>query len=268
MKTFAATIALTAALLTSPMIPAAAEVRLPRVDAKADYQLGGGYRLPAGVSVVSRDRTDRPARGAYNICYVNAYQTQPDELRWWRHHHGGLLLRDRAGRLVHDEGWPGEVLLDTSTPAKRHGIARVMGRWIKRCATDGFDAIEPDNLDSFSRSRHLLERRHALALATLLARSAHRHDLAIAQKNLANVTRAERLQIGFDFAVAEECQVWHECGSYRRAYGRHIIEIEYTDNGRAAFRQACRTHGDVWSVLLRDRMLRRPGHPAYAYRAC
>lgn len=251
-------------VLTSRQGP---EVRLPPVDAKADYQLGGGYRLPDGVTVVSRDRTDRPARSAYDICYVNAYQTQPDQLRWWRNHHQRLLLRDQ-GRLVHDEGWPGEVLLDTSTAAKRHGIAGVMGRWFKRCAADGFDAIEPDNLDSHTRSGHLLARRHNLALARLLAHAAHRHDLAIAQKNLADVTRARRVRIGFDFAVAEECQVWHECGLYRKAYGRHVIEIEYTDNGRAAYRQACRSHGDLWSVMLRDRMLRRPSHPDYAYKAC
>ena len=105
---------------------------LPPVDAKADYQLGGSYPLPDGVRVVSRDRTDRRRPpGAYNICYVNAFQTQPGQLRWWREHHPGLLLRDH-GELVRDPGWPGEVLLDTSTPRKRRGIAAVVGRWIDR----------------------------------------------------------------------------------------------------------------------------------------
>jgi len=239
----------------------------PPVNAKADYQLGGSYGLPAGVTVVSRDRTDRPATSAYNICYVNAYQSQPGELRWWRIHHPRLLLHE-AGRLVRDEGWIGEVLLDTSTPAKRRGIATIMGRWFGHCARDGFDAVEPDNLDSHTRSHHLLTRRDNLRLAALLARHAHRHGLAIAQKNLADVSTAKRRQIGFDFAVAEECQVWHECGLYRRAYGRHVIEIEYTDNGRSAYRQACRDHGDRWSVMLRDRMLRRPSHEDYIYRSC
>jgi hypothetical protein len=243
------------------------DVRLPPPDARADYQLGGSYRLPSGVRVVSRDRTDRPAQAAYNICYVNAYQTQPGQLRWWRKHHPRLLLHDH-GVLVHDEGWAGEVLLDTSTAAKRRGIADVMGRWFRRCAADGFDAVEPDNLDSHTRSRQLLSRRDNIALATLLARRAHRHDLAVAQKNLANVTKSRRLRVGFDFAVAEECQVWHECGLYRRAYGRHVVEIEYTDNGRSAYRAACRHHGDRWSVVLRDRMLRTPAHRDYVYKSC
>jgi hypothetical protein len=239
----------------------------PHVNAGFDYQLGGAYALPDGVTVVTRDRTARPAAGAYNICYVNAYQTQPGELRWWKRAHSRLLLRYQ-GQLVHDPGWPGEVLLDTSTAVKRRAIAHVVGRWIRGCADDGFDAVEPDNLDSFTRSHHLLDRSGALALATLLTARAHGADLAIAQKNLAGLTRARRVDVGFDFAVSEECSVWHECGAYRRAYGRHVIEIEYTDNGRTAFRRACRDHGDAWSIVLRDRNLRTPSSPAYAYRRC
>lgn len=250
-----------------PVPTAAADVRLPPVDAKADYQLGGGYPLPRGVDVVSRDRTDRPAGPAYNICYVNGYQTQPGALGWWKRKHSRLLLRN-DGRLVRDPGWRDEVLLDTSSPGKRRALAGVVGRWITGCAEDGFDAVEPDNLDSFTRSRGELTRADNLAFARLLADRAHRNDLAIAQKNLAGVTRELRSEVGFDFAVAEECQVWRECGSYRKAYGRHVIEIEYTDNGRRAFRQACRRHGDDWSVILRDRMLHKPSHRGYVYRAC
>jgi len=208
------------------------------------------------------------ARGRYNICYVNAFQTQPGSLPWWRAHHARLLLRDRHGDLVRDPGWRREVLLDTSTPAKRRGIARVVARWISGCADDGFDAVEPDNLDSFTRSRHLLDRADNLALARRLATGAHRADLVIAQKNLAGLNQIERRRIGFDFAVAEECAVYRECGSYTSVYGRHVLEIEYTDNGRRAYRRACRTHGDELSIVLRDRNLRSRSEPGYMYRAC
>ena len=102
----------------------------------------------------------------------------------------------------------------------------------------------------------------------LLAVRAHRAGLAIAQKNLAPLTRSQRKTVGFDFAVSEECGVWHECSSYRAAYGRHVIEIEYTDNGRQAFARSCRDHGTAWSVVLRDRMLVTPASRHYVYRAC
>jgi hypothetical protein len=259
--------ALVAAIASTLTLAAGPAPPSPPVNAGFDYQLGGAYALPDGVSVVTRDRTDRPAAGAYNICYVNAYQTQPGELHWWKQTHRSLLLRYQ-GQLVHDPGWPGEVLLDTSTAAKRRAIADVVGRWFAGCADDGFDAVEPDNLDSYTRSHHQLDRAGALALATLLADRAHDAGLAIAQKNLAGLTRARRVTVGFDFAVSEECMVWHECGSYRRAYGRHVIEIEYTDNVRTAFRRACRDHGDAWSIVLRDRMLRTPANPRYAYERC
>jgi hypothetical protein len=259
--------AIVATLMSASTVGMAPAPRTPPVDAGFDYQLGAAYALPGGVSVVTRDRTARPAADAYDICYVNGYQTQPGELGWWRRTHRSLLLRD-GGRLVHDPGWPGEVLLDTSTAAKRRQIAQVVGGWIAGCARDGFDAVEPDNLDSYTRSRRLLDRTGALALAGLLAGRAHREGLAIAQKNLAGLTRARRIAVGFDFAVSEECSVWHECGAYRRAYRRHVIEIEYTDNGRAAFRRSCRDHGDAWSIVLRDRMLRTPASPHYAYASC
>jgi hypothetical protein len=136
-------------------VPAAAmaDVRPPPPGAEVDYQLGGAYRLPEGVRVVVRDRTDPPARSGYSICYVNAYQTQPGTLRWWRRHHPRLLLRDILGVLVHDPGWRAEVLLDTSTPDRRRELAGVVGRWIDGCAESGYRAVEPDNLDSFTRAR-------------------------------------------------------------------------------------------------------------------
>ncbi len=258
--------AVCAAALT--ISPVAAEPRLPPVNAKADYQLGGAYTPPAGVRVVSRDRTEHSAARRYSICYVNGYQTQPGSLPWWRAHRPGLLLRDRSGDLVRDPGWRAEVLLDTSSARNRSRLAAIASRWINGCARDGFRAVEPDNLDSFTRSRRLLTRSDNLALAHRYAVLSHRAGLAIAQKNLAGLSRARRVEIGFDFAVAEECSVYRECGAYRAAYGRHVIEIEYSDNGRAAFTRACRHHGSAWSIIYRDRDLVRPSSPSYVYRAC
>ena len=111
----------------------------------------------------------RPA-GVYNVCYVNGFQTQPDERRFWRRHHWNLVLKDGRGRPVVDEAW-GEWLLDVRTAAKRRDLAAIVGRWTRRCAADGFEAVEFDNLDSFTRSHRLLTRRQALAYARLLVRA-------------------------------------------------------------------------------------------------
>ncbi|CAN5168997.1 endo alpha-1,4 polygalactosaminidase [soil metagenome] len=258
-------VALTALLAGDP---AGADVgALPPVAARVDYQLGGVYKPAAGVQVVTRDRTAHPAKGTYSICYVNAFQTQPGRLKWWKARHPDLLLRKKSGALVTDPGWPDEVLFDIRTAAKRTALADVADRWFAGCKRDGFQAIEPDNLDSWTRSKGLIRRRSTIAMARLLTASAHSHGLPIAQKNTLSLAPKGKA-IGFDFAVTEECQVYAECGGYRKAYGAHVIEIEYSDNGRRYFTRACKKRGTSISVIFRDRELVKRGNAGYVYETC
>jgi len=245
----------------------AAAYRDPPANGRFDYQIGGAYKPLPSVRIVDRDRTSHPAPGVYNICYVNAFQTQAYQDGWWKKHHPSLLLR-RNGTLVEDPGWAGEIILDTSTPAKRHALARVIGGWIAGCAKKGFDAVEPDNLDSNTRSHHLLTVADNMDYAALLAKRAHQVDLAFAQKNDAELAAHWQKKVGFDFAIAEECQVYSECFHYLKAYGNHVIEIEYTDNGRKYYNQACAARGSRISIILRDRDVVPRGRKAYVYRAC
>ncbi|MFS0883792.1 endo alpha-1,4 polygalactosaminidase [Aeromicrobium sp. 179-A 4D2 NHS] len=254
---------LSSLLLT--VLAAVVPIAAPPAGGVADYQLGGAYRPAPKVDVVVRDRTEKPVPGVYSICYVNAFQTQPGTLGWWRRNRPGLLLRDRQGRLVRDAGWPDEVLLDLRTARKRAAAARISRRWFAGCADRGFRAVEPDNLDSWTRSKGLLTGAHARAYARLLVRAAHAERLAIAQKNTPQLNGR---RLGFDFAVAEECEVYRECGAYTRMYGRRVIEIEYTDNGRRAFTRACRARGGRVSVLLRDRDVVPRGTRGYVFRTC
>ncbi len=239
---------------------------LPPADGRFDYQLGGAYPPAAGVEVVVRDRSAPPAPQVYTVCYVNAFQTQPGENAWWQQHHDGLLLRDKSkgGDYVEDADWPGERLLDISTAPKRAQLARIVGEWFGGCAAAGFRAIEPDNLDSWTRSDGLLDRAAAEAYAGLLIGDAHRRGLAIGQKNTPELGAG----VAFDFAVAEECAVYDECGVYLDRYGDQVYEIEYTDNGTAAYRKACAGHGKRISVILRDRDVVPAGAAGYRYEAC
>lgn len=220
------------------------------VGTDVDYQLGGAAPLADHVGVVVRDRQARPAPGRYNVCYVNGFQTQPQEERLWRRH-PGLVLRE-GGRPVVDEAW-GERLLDLRTAAKRERLATIVGRWTRGCARAGYDAVEYDNLDSFTRSHGLLTRRQAVAYAELLVREAHDAGLAAGQKNLAGF---DGTRVGFDFAVAEECGRYHECAAYTRVYGARVLAIEYRP---ADFRWTCARFGERLAVVLRDRALRPRG---------
>lgn len=230
-------------------------VQLPPLHADFDYQIGGAYPPSAGVRIVSRDRTASPAPGLYNICYVNAFQAQPDERASWP---ADLLLRNANGEVVVDEDW-GEALLDIRTAAKRERVAARMNRWIDGCAAKGFDAVEPDNYDSYTRSDDLLTANDATAFITLLSRHAHARHLAIAQKNTVELAGL-RKKLGLDFAIAEECAEYDECGEYAKAFDDRVIVIEYSDSG---LRKARSGFAGRLSIVRRDMDVSTPGSADY-----
>lgn len=239
----------------------------PPLAGRVDYQVGGAYTPSGSTAIVVRDASAGPVPGKYNICYVNAFQTQPGTLPTWQKEHPDLVLT-RGAAPVTDPDWPDEALLDTSTAANRRQLAGLLGNDLDGCAESGFDAVELDNLDSYLRSGKRLSSAGNLAMAGLLVHRAHALGLAVAQKNAPEIAAQARRQPGFDFVVAEECETFDECGAYTGAYGRRVIEIEYTDNGRAAFARACRERGGKISILLRDRDVARRGQPGYVSRWC
>lgn len=233
---------------------------LPAVPAQGDvdYQLGGAVDPPDHVAVVVRDRTESPTpadEGRFDVCYVNGFQTQPDAAGFWRRR-WSLVLKDARGRPVVDEQW-GEWLLDLSTRRKRERLARIVARWSTSCAEDGYEAVEYDNLDSFTRSGGRLRARHATAYASLLVADAHDAGLAAAQKNRAGW---DGTTVGFDLAIAEECGRYDECEAYTEVYGDQVLVVEYRERD---FDAACEAVGTEVPVVLRDRALEPDGPRAW-----
>ncbi len=126
----------------------------PPADAAFDYQIGGDYPLPDGVTVVTRDWFSGEAAEdtVYSVCYVNAFQTQaeepgtdrPDERSNWPRN---LVLH----KLGDDPKWGGEYLVDIRNARKRAAAAEWVQQMIQGCADKGFEAVEYDNLDSWTR---------------------------------------------------------------------------------------------------------------------
>lgn len=120
----------------SPSPHASPRVVPPPAGAVFDYQIGGAYPPAANVRIVDRDRTQSPVSGRYNICYVNALQTQSDEpgqsrtdppygtTSWWVLHHPSLLVRDAQGRPVVDPDWD-EAIFDVSTSTNRAALLAI-----------------------------------------------------------------------------------------------------------------------------------------------
>lgn len=230
--------------------------------AQFDYQLGGGYEPPEGVSVVVRDATDDPAVGMYSICYLNAFQTQPQTAESWGA--AGLLL-EVDGRPLADPDWPDEYLLDTGSASTRKAIAARVAQDILQCAKNGFDAVELDNLDSYGRSDGQLTFEDNLELAQMLVKQAHDLGFLVGQKNAAEESSRLR-DIGFNFAVAEQCVEFDECSTYTNAYGADVLAIEYLEGFTSD--DPCRALDRPTSTIVRDLNLTMPDDPAYRYTAC
>ncbi|SEQ28123.1 Glycoside-hydrolase family GH114 [Lentzea albida] len=251
----------------APTAPRAG-VALPPSPAVLDYQLGAAYPPPAGVTLVARDSTASPAPGVHNVCYVNGFQTQPQDRELWLTRRGHLVLKDSGGEPVIDPEWPDELLVDTSSPSNRDELARLVGESITRCADRGFQSVEIDNLDSYSRSGDRLTAEHNLAFAALLSARAHDRGLPIGQKNSAEISRRAHDEVGFDFAVTEECHAFNECSTYTDVYGAHVMDVEYTDNLRGTFAGACADPATPRTTTLRDRGLVGPENPDHVFQHC
>ncbi len=254
--------------------PTSGDWELPPTNAQFDYQISQAYTPPNGVSVVSRDWFDSaPLAGGYSICYVNAFQTQPDgdgsrpdEKSQWPQ---DLLLLD----IGDDPNWGGEYLIDLSTANKRTRAAQHIEQMIDTCANKGFDAVEFDNLDSWGRFSDEpnaptlpFGEAEAVAFAELITDYAHSRGLAVGQKNTVELTAEQSLEIiGFDFAIAEECGQWNECNGYAAVFGANVVAIEYSDAG---FSRACASIGASSSVVRRDVNVTAPGSNSYVYDEC
>lgn len=242
--------------------PANVDIELPPTNGDLDYQLGGSYPPPDGVEIVTRDRTDSPVPGLYNICYINGFQTQPQEADWWLSTHPQLLLRDGEENIVTDPEWPDELILDTS-PNRHQELIAIVGNWIDDCAASGFDAIEIDNLDTYSRFPEFLRVEDAVSIAQALTERAHGANLAAGQKNAPELPTPDSNAI-FDFAVVEQCNQYDECELFTAVYASLVFVIEYD---RRSFERGCAEFPEL-SILFRDLGLSTPSAAAYVYDSC
>ena len=88
-------------------------------------------------------------------------------------------------------------------------------------------------------------------------KKAHASGLSVAQKNWAPW---DGTSVGFDFAIAESCARWHECGSYVDHYGSHVLAVEYQAK---PFARACRNWSDTFAIVRRDMPLAADGVRQY-----
>lgn len=226
-------------------------IELPPFWADFDYQIGTARTPADNVGIVSRDYTESSAAGIYNICYVNAFQSQPGEESSWP-----------AGAVTPllDVDW-NEYLIDIRTASARRSAASYVYTMIDQCVENGYDAVEFDNLDTYTRlgdtvdpggyyTDYWFEMSDAVAYAKLLTDYTHSAGLASAQKNTAELFSSNgHQQIGFDFAIVEDClgEDWDECELFASNYDDQIVVIQYEQ-----FNSVCTTYGNRFPIVKED----------------
>ncbi|KAF6742932.1 hypothetical protein DFP72DRAFT_1102922 [Ephemerocybe angulata] len=115
----------------------------------------------------------------------------------------------------------------------------------------------PSSVDTYTRSKGLLSKANNLALAKLIADHAHEANLAIAQKDTAELGsegRSRSVRLGTSATGTP--------ASMEPVFSRD------TENAQSVFKAACTARGSTFSVILRDRGLVAQGKSGYDYEEC
>lgn len=221
---------------TLPTLPAATPTQpahgwwKPTTDAPIHFhwQIGTAFNpqtdfIP-GVTVYDIDGWDTPAsvvdaihdRGHIAICYMDV---------------GGW----EAGRPDSDQfpssvkgrkmpGWP-EYYLDIRSPIVRN----LMAQRIQVCKDKGFDALEPDVIDSYANNSGFpLTYQDQLEYNRFIADQAHQRGMSVGLKG--DIDQALDLATDFDWTLNEECAAYNECSRLNafRVLNKAIFQVEYS----------------------------------------
>jgi hypothetical protein len=212
----------------NPALPlrAASHVRwIPAAGISYQIQYAGSFdpRVKAGVYDLDGFDTKAStvaaihARGLHAVCYV--------DVGTWENWRPDASKFPASVLGKPDAGWAGERWLDIRQTSV---LEPIMAARFAMCASKGFDAVDPDNLDGYTNDTGFpLTGREQLVYDRWVAAAVHRLGLAVAQKN--DPGQIAQLSNDFDFAVVEQCSVQGWCKQFAPYTARHrlVVDVEY-----------------------------------------
>jgi len=133
-------------------------------------------------------------------------------------------------------GWPGEYWLDVRPAGPNYAtLQAIMLARFNVCKMKGFDAVEPDNLDSYENSpgswSPATSASDQLTYDEWVAATVHSVGLAVFQKN--DTDQVVALEPHFDGELDEECNYYSECDTLAPYIAAHkpVWNAEYTSDG-------------------------------------
>ncbi|MEX5294539.1 endo alpha-1,4 polygalactosaminidase [Kocuria sp. CPCC 205268] len=203
------------------------QLLVPAPGAQWQWQLRSTPELETGIDVYGMDgeeTTEASVRefkknGKLTICYLSA-----GTLETWRSD-ASRFPPEVVGDAMED--WADEYWLDVR---RLDVLLPIMAARMDECASKGFDAVEPDNVDGYvNRTGFPLSPDDQLRYNRALTELAHERGLSIALKN--DVDQITELEPYFDFAINEECFRHGECEAYGpfTAAGKAVLNVEYVE---------------------------------------
>jgi hypothetical protein len=167
------------------------------------------------------------AQGKRVVCYMDAgtYEPgRPDSAQF----PAAILGSDVVG-------WPGEKWLDIRPSGPSYAtLQSIMSARFAICRQKGFDAVEPDNLDSYQNSGGFnATAADQLSYNRWIAATVHGLGMAVFQKN--DLDQVPQLVGDFDGILDEECNKFTECTSLApyTAANKPVWDAEYSDDGES-----------------------------------
>ena len=144
------------------------------------------------------------ALGDHVICYIDVGTAEN-----WRPDYSEFP----AALLGDNNGWPGEKWLNTNPNGPDYTtLQRIMTARFEMCRNNGFDAVEPDNLDgSENDTGFAITTSEGDEYAEWVANEIHASGMSVAQKNFED--QSSVLEPSFDFVIEEQCFQYGETAS-------------------------------------------------------
>ncbi len=218
--------------------------------------------VPAGVSWVDVDGFDTTAAevaayhvaGYHVVCYIDVGTAEN-----WRPDYSQFP----AALLGSSNGWAGELWIDTSPTGPDYAtLQSIMTARFKMCASKGFDAVEPDNLDVSENSGTGVTETVAQGdqYAEWIASEVHSLGMTVAQKNFEDQSNV--LEPYFNFEIEEQCYQYQDCSDLQPyiTAGKGVFDVEYPNSVSAS---SCPTKGLVAGVNVMLEGINLTASPRY-----
>ena len=154
-------------------------------------------------------------------------------------------------------GWPGEYWLDVRPSGPNYPTLRsIMLARFQVCKDKGFDAVEPDNMDSYQNDPGFsTTAQDQLSYNEWVAQTVHSLGMAVFQKN--DLDQIPTLVTYFDGILDEECNKYSECGTlapYTQAqkpdWNAEYSEVGETTGGFCSTDVSAKIIGALFSINL------------------